>query len=186
MIGLTMSRIRNMRLGVLARAASGDFSGLSNADGGNLDAPARLAWSRTKLVEWIDFEMANLKAHRETLDLESIEQDRSGARDRALFDTSKDGILARRYDAAAQRNFFKALKEFRQMEILTIDLAEAESASPTGSMPVDELGSIRDSMPLMRKESGKVDWEAELAQIQREVAAAHQQKPMGQPQKTPG
>jgi hypothetical protein len=35
--------------------------------------------------------------------------------DRVLFDTSKEGILARKYAAAAERSFFRALKELRQL-----------------------------------------------------------------------
>ena len=35
--------------------------------------------------------------------------------DRVLFDTSKEGILARKYAAAAERSFFRALNELRQL-----------------------------------------------------------------------
>ena len=35
---------------------------------------------------------------------------------RAMFDPSKEATLARRYEAAAERGFFRALKEFRQLE----------------------------------------------------------------------
>jgi hypothetical protein len=34
----------------------------------------------------------------------------------ASFDTSKEACLARRYEAAAERGFYRALKEFRQVE----------------------------------------------------------------------
>ena len=34
---------------------------------------------------------------------------------RAMFDPSKEATLARRYEAAAERGFFRALKEFRQL-----------------------------------------------------------------------
>ena len=33
-----------------------------------------------------------------------------------MFDPSKEATLARKYEAAAERGFFKALKEFRQVE----------------------------------------------------------------------
>jgi hypothetical protein len=41
---------------------------------------------------------------------------RAEAGKRALFDSSPEAILARKYEAAAQRGFFKALKELRLIE----------------------------------------------------------------------
>jgi len=41
---------------------------------------------------------------------------RSEAARRAMFDTSKEATLARRYEAAAERNFFRAIKELRQIQ----------------------------------------------------------------------
>ena len=44
------------------------------------------------------------------------EEEQAEAGRRAMFDPSKAACLARRYEAAAERGFFKALKEFRQVE----------------------------------------------------------------------
>jgi hypothetical protein len=44
---------------------------------------------------------------------------------RAMFDTSPEAILARKYEAATERSFFRALKELRQME-KAAKAAEAE------------------------------------------------------------
>ena len=41
---------------------------------------------------------------------------RAEAGRRALFDPSKEASLARKYEAAAERGFFRALKELRQLE----------------------------------------------------------------------
>lgn len=72
---------------------------------------------------------------------------------RALFDDSKASCLARKYEADAQRNFFKALKEFRQVE-RAARAAEEDSFAPPpvpfraaepaeGEAPSDaELGSF--------------------------------------------
>ncbi len=51
----------------------------------------------------IDEEMARLKDVRINLDPRAIEQDRAEAVDRALFDNSKEAILARKYEAATER-----------------------------------------------------------------------------------
>ena len=47
-------------------------------------------------------------------DLDGEDRDEAGRR--AMFDPSKEATLARRYEAAAERGFFRALKEFRQLE----------------------------------------------------------------------
>jgi hypothetical protein len=41
---------------------------------------------------------------------------RTEAGKRAMFDPSKEATLARRYEASAERGFFRALKELRQMQ----------------------------------------------------------------------
>jgi hypothetical protein len=68
------------------------------------------------MADLIDAEIEMLLAHRETLDLEGIERDRAGAAARSAFDPSKEAILARRYEAAAERAVYKALNEFRRVE----------------------------------------------------------------------
>ena len=57
---------------------------------------------------------------------------------RAMFDPSKEATLARKYEAAAERGFFRALKELRQLE------RQAKAAQPLS--PAEsyrkELGSF--------------------------------------------
>ena len=52
----------------------------------------------------------------EGLDEASVELLRDEAATRALFDPSAEATLARKYEAAAERGFFRALKELRQVE----------------------------------------------------------------------
>ena len=52
----------------------------------------------------------------EGLDEKTIAMLRQEAGDIALFDPSKGACLARQYEAAAQREFYRALKEVRQIE----------------------------------------------------------------------
>jgi hypothetical protein len=50
------------------------------------------------------------------LDAATVAQLRAEASARAMFDPSREATLARRYEAAAERGFFRALKELRQLE----------------------------------------------------------------------
>ena len=52
----------------------------------------------------------------EGLDADEVDRLRLEAGRRAMFDPSKEATLARKYEAAAERGFFRALKEFRQVE----------------------------------------------------------------------
>jgi hypothetical protein len=60
----------------------------------------------------------------EGLDAGTVAQLRAEAGRRAMFDPSKEATLARKYEAAAERGFFRALKELRQLE------RDAKAASP--------------------------------------------------------
>ncbi len=140
------------RLTALSCATWGFFSHLAVTDAADLDREARKTWARGKLVEWIDGEIAGLVAHRETLDFETIEQDRAEAGTRALFDPSREAALARRYEAEARRGFFKALKDFRQIEA---EAAGRLAAEPTPE-PTPELASSCDGPPTARRDPDPV------------------------------
>ena len=107
-----------------ARAILGDFSGLPNGWSG-MDADERKRRARVEVVALIDAEVGALRALAEDLD-ESEAIDRAEAPERALFDSSKQGHLARKYEAAAERTLFRALREFRQVEEEAKTQAEAE------------------------------------------------------------
>ena len=148
--GLRVDHARNSRIGALSRAVWGDFAGLADHEGGPLEEDARKAWARAKLIDRIDAEVGALEIHRDTLDFEMIELDRSEAGARALFDPSKEATLARRYESEAHRGFFKALKEFRQAEAEFAARAEAEADAPPPPSEVVEpptMGSSRAEEP---------------------------------------
>ncbi len=134
------------RVRALSGAILGDFQDLRPADGFGLSVAERVDRARNAMVGLIDAEIADLLAHRETLDSEAIEEDRAGAADRALFDASKEATLARRYEAAAERGVYKALRELRKVEaedeLATEEPADAES-----------LGSFRAEDPTPARES---------------------------------
>ncbi len=100
------------------------------------------------LIELIDAEIAGLEGHRETLDLKMIELDRAEAGECALFDASKPACLARRYEADAERSYFKSLKEFRQVEAESLERAEAPPSlpePPSKAEPRAQVGSFRET-----------------------------------------
>ena len=99
------------------------------------------------MAERIDEAVAELEAHRETLDLESIELDRAEAGDVAWFDPSREATLARRYESEAQRHFFKTLNELRRVEAEAAERPAAEpgpAAEPDPAPAEPELASSRE------------------------------------------
>ena len=120
MLGHRAGQANTARLERLIRVARCTPS-LADLAWAGLDREAAKTWGRDRLVELIEEQITKLKDHREALDLEAIEQDRIEAPDRVLFDFSRDGYRAMRYQSEARRMFFKALKDFR--------IAEAEAAA---------------------------------------------------------
>jgi hypothetical protein len=104
------------------------------------DDPGHQDESRAKVVELIDQTIAELEAHASTLDVETIAVDRAEAGGRALFDGSIEASRARRYEADASRGFYKAIREFRQVEA---EAAERAAASVEPESP-PSLGSFRE------------------------------------------
>ncbi len=99
LMGVRSERSHDTRIGDLSNALWGEFHGLTSQEGGDLDNEARRNWARGALLELVDDQIAELKAHKGTLDLDRIEQDRREAPARAKFDDSKQASLARRYEA---------------------------------------------------------------------------------------
>ena len=63
---------------------------------------------------------------------------RAEAGRRAMFDPSKEATLARRYEMAAERGFYKAIKELRQLR-KEQEEADAASAPPASGPPAFDL-----------------------------------------------
>ncbi len=134
------------RVEALTRAIRGDFTHLTLGEGVGLDDRARSSWARERMGELIDSEVEGLRAHRATLDLEAIDRSRAGAASRALFDGSKEAQLARRYEAAAERGFYRALRELRRAPATTVVKPDARGPGPGPDLAVAEaelLASFR-------------------------------------------
>ncbi len=143
LMGLKARHAPATRLGVLSRGVWGDFASLGDDEGAGLDEAFRREWAKSQLIEALDAEIAALEAHYETLDFETLAIDRAEAGQRALFDASKPASLARRYEAEARRGYFRALKEFRQVESESAAKTEASAAS----RPDSKVGSFREMTP---------------------------------------
>ena len=101
---------------LLADVVLGDFSELKGGEALTFDDPGKRIWARGRLVTLIDDEVRQLEAHQKTLPAATDPaQTRQIARQRALFDTSKEAILARKYEAATERTFFRILTELRKI-----------------------------------------------------------------------
>ena len=153
--GLKSRHARGSRFGTLTRAMKGDFAALSPSDGAGLGDPARMEWAKAALVGALDAEIAALEARHETLDFETLAVDRAEAGSRALFDTSKPACLARRYESEARRGFFKALKEFRQVEAEFAAQSASISALPAPRPPAPpepKVGSFGQTTPTPPRE----------------------------------
>jgi len=82
---------------------------------GIADDKGRRLYALDRLAGLIEADLAALREHRRTMDTGGVEAQRRHAAEVALFDPSKEAILARKYEAAAERGFFRALKELREL-----------------------------------------------------------------------
>jgi hypothetical protein len=152
LLGLRPIDVAGSRLEALARANWGDVHGLADSEKFGPDqAQAGKAWARARLLERVDQAIAELQAHRASLDFDTIAKDRAEAGDRALFDPSREATLARRYESEARRAFFKSLKEFREAEAAEIESTTTEIpdelAESLGSSRENGMASIREPQP---------------------------------------
>jgi hypothetical protein len=74
------------------------------------------------------------------------------ARAFAMFDPSKEASLARRYESAAERGLYRALKEFRQIEKdakAPVDAPEARAKDETMAsiLQLEKLAKLADMIP---------------------------------------
>ena len=126
-------------------ALFGQSHALEPGEADGLDQEALRDWARGQLLERIAAALAELRALRDTFDPDIIAQDRAEAATRAILDTSKEGLLGRRYANAAERGFYKALKELRELQAEARAAEEAPAdpdEAPADDPPVESLGSF--------------------------------------------
>ena len=141
--GLPPERGNDSPFTVLTYAMNGRFDGLPDNRWSDLPDPERREAARMEMAAIIDAEIAQLERLRQGLDHEAIARDREGARARAIFDPSKEATLARKYEAAAERGFFKTIKEIERINAT----AEESSESDTSPESVEDCGELASSFP---------------------------------------
>ena len=139
MLGRRRMDVPVTRARALTEAIAGNFKYLSQNDGPDLAMNPRQLMAVGAEYDLLEEEIAKLKALRETLDLEGIELDRLEAPARAMFDGSKEAILARKYEASNDRTLFRSLREFRDLQA---EAPEVEEPPQDVADLVEELGSF--------------------------------------------
>jgi hypothetical protein len=126
---------------VLCKVIWNDLRRVETAEFEGLDDRERKARARKELSERIHAELEAIKAYRATFDHEARARSRAEASTRAMSDNSKEGILARKYAASAERGFYKALKELREIQSAAAE-AEAQAIEPEEAAIEAALGSF--------------------------------------------
>ena len=116
LIGHRYSSPHLSRIGILSNAYLGNPAHLKPDDWPDLPVDDRQQAARAELARIIDGEIARLKSVLDSIDHDKLAEIESGAMARALFDASKEAVLARKYEAAAERSFFRTLKQIEHLE----------------------------------------------------------------------
>ena len=128
-----LPRHRPMRY---SRALLGDYDMVDPDEYGGLGAgPDRAFWTQYKVIGVIEAEIDRLNAHRTTLDLDAVADERQDALDLAAFDLDPDALLAVRYEAAAARDLSRTLRDFHLAESLLAPEVEAGAAALVDPIP---------------------------------------------------
>ncbi len=127
----------------LSEAIFGKPDLLDPAERDGRDPQGLPAWATAQLVVLIEARIAELVAHRATLDHEGLALERAGAPARALFDPSREATLARRYEAAAERALEAALRRLQESEAE----GPAEEPAPPPPRPLASFGPAIPAVP---------------------------------------
>ncbi len=130
LLGRQTDDLPQSRIGALSRAMWFDFSALEAGEGSGLNDQGRYEYARGRLLEIIDGRIDALAGFVAGFDGAAIDRARLGAADRALFDDSREAVLARKYEAATERSLFRTLRELREVEA-----AAAASNPPAAEAP---------------------------------------------------
>ena len=93
-------------------ATKGDASHLKPGEAETLP-PDQQAWALSEIARLIAAELANLQAHRATLDHARFDANRVQAKRRALHGVDKETALFKKYEAAAERALSRTIAEIK-------------------------------------------------------------------------
>ncbi len=185
-----VSRIRALDAGL-----GGDKTLLDPADLAHDDI---VGHCRDEMARLIDSEVEKLRAELANLDRDALDQDRAEAVDRALFDPSKEAILARKYEAAAERGMYKALdriEEIRGRVVGTLPprpedvepdpIPEAPRPTTPETPPSLPKGSVASFFPVAAKPEADPKPPASTRKVTREYTGAKPAAPEPDPVQPP-
>ena len=146
LLGRRTTDLPRSRIGALSRALWHDFSALDPHEGSDLNEQGKYEYARERMGEIIDGRIEILTGLLTDghFDLDAEARARASAGDRALFDTSAESVLARKYEAATERSLFRTLREFREVEAAAAEaakLAEVEAINRCENEVCGDLGS---------------------------------------------
>ena len=94
-------------------ATKGDASHLEPGEADSIPIEDRKAWALGEIARMIAAELANLQAHRATLDHTRFDANRLQAKRRALHGVDKKTALFKKYEAAAERALSRTIAEIK-------------------------------------------------------------------------
>jgi len=161
---------------ILSNAIEGKFDGLDPKEIAHLSTESeKRNWACDEMVVYIDAEVDRLREHRETLDHEVIALDRAEAGNRAQFDPSNEAILARRYEATATREFYQALREFREVEAV----GEPEASEALAPAETERASLIEDDKVMKSRSEAKTVHVEKIAVESKSIQINGLESPMG-------
>ena len=129
-----------------------------------LDVHGRRQYIMDRIAELVDADLARLREYRVKMDTSAVDAQRALAPEIALFDPSKEAVLARKYEAATERGLYRAIRELRQVE-LEADMTQVEQTEPE---PIDPPGTLASFFPEAGRsqvEAGGMTWDRDLPPI---------------------
>ena len=127
------------REGSLFKTILGEPGYLDASEVGAMDMAERRDYAAARLRERVAGHVADLRALLETFDPVAEARSRDEAGKRALFDTSKEAILARKYEAATERAMYRAFQELREVEAAP-ERPESADATPDPGWNNEAMG----------------------------------------------
>ncbi len=170
--GLEEGSVRGRRLKALNLAMHGGFQWLEASDWPDLPPLERKAVAKAEILTLIDREIAGLEEAHKGLDRDRIAQVRAGAAERAIFNADRDSTLARKYEANAERGFFRTLKK---IEEINASVAEEESTKvEVEESPEEEetCGEMASSLPAEKGRESRFEMPP-VSSRQEAVASGH-------------
>jgi hypothetical protein len=142
--GIPEANYRSSRPHALTQALQGFSNNIDPSAIEGLSELEQIEWARAELAKIIDDEVCRLEGVKEGLDPAAIDQDRLEASARCLFDLQPAMNQVRKYEAATERSMYKALNEFRALEVrlketLTQDEMDVNPEELASFEPEDEI-----------------------------------------------